>query len=164
LILPFSAVRGKGVGLCTLLDEEPDFLSRRRVRWWIGSSGTFGAETTAEARRQGVRAVSNLYGSSEFGLFAISCPLASGEFHLAPGHVLVEVVDRSGAPVRHGQLGRVVVTHLCGMDGDGSACQHEGTQIIRLATGDGATYLAGPCGCGLTTPRLRDIHRVGASR
>ena len=161
LVSPAKALRGKGVGLQTLLDEDADFLSRHGVRWWIGSSGTFDPDTITSARRQGVEAISNLYGCSEFGLFAISCPSNPGDFHVAQGHVLVEVVDQDGVPVRDGQFGRIVVTHLRGMDGEGNPVRHKGTQILRLFAGDGATYLRGPCSCGQTTSRPRDIRRIG---
>jgi phenylacetate-CoA ligase len=161
LVAPSKAVRGKGTGLQTLLEEDAKFLSRHGVRWWIGSSGTFDPDTIGSARHQGVETISNLYGCSEFGLFAISCPSNPGDFHIAQGHVLVEVVDENGVPVKDGQFGRVVVTHLRGMDREGVPCRHGGTQILRLFAGDGATYVDGACGCGLTTPRLRSVHRLG---
>lgn len=163
LVLPARTTRGKGVGLANLLDEDPKFLARRGVRWWVGSSVTFDAETVERAREQGVQVVSNLYGSSEFALFAISCPNIPGDYHVAQGHVLVEVVDQSGKAVENGQFGRIVVTHLCGMDESGQARIHGGTQILRLAAGDGATFLCNPCTCGLTTPRLRGVQRVGTT-
>jgi phenylacetate-CoA ligase len=162
LVLPGRTTRGKGVGLANLLDEDPKLLVRGGVRWWVGSSGTFDAETVERAQEQGVQVVSNLYGSSEFGLFAISCPKSPGDYHVAQGHVLVEVVDQSGKPVENGQFGRIVVTHLCGMDENGQARIHGGTQILRLAAGDGATFLSDPCACGLTTPRLRGVKRVSS--
>lgn len=163
LVLPAHTKRGKGIGLVELLAGGSELLARRGVRWWIGSSGTFGEESRALARGQGVESVSNLYGSSEVGLFAISCERFPGDFHLAQGHVLAEVVDESGAPVQSGQSGRVVVTHLCGMGGDGLPRTHSGTQILRLATGDGATFVSDPCTCGLTTPRIRNIMRINAT-
>jgi phenylacetate-CoA ligase len=163
VVLPVRSTRGKGVGLADLLDEDPRFLARHHVRWWVGSSGTFDAETVERARDQGVQVVSNLYGSSEFGLFAISCSRTPTDYHVAQGHVLVEVVDQSGTPVRNGDFGRIVVTHLCGMDENGHSCIHGGTQILRLAAGDGATFLSGPCTCGLITSRLRGVRRIGAS-
>ena len=160
LVLPAHAARGKGVGLLDLLDDDPEFLVRNGIRWWMGSSGTFDAETVNRANDQGVQVVSNLYGSSEFAPFALSCPENPGEFHVAQGHVLAEVVDQSGRPVASGQFGRIVVTHLCGLNEDGQACPHRGTQILRLAGGDGATVFHEPCKCGLTTPRLREIRRI----
>jgi len=160
LILPARTTRGKAVGLVDLLAGDSDLLARGGIRWWIGSSGTFGDENRILMRKQGVESVSNLYGSSEVGLFAISCARFPGDFHLAQGHVLAEVIDESGAPVQSGQSGRVVVTHLCGMDDNGLAQAHTGTQILRLATGDGATLVRDPCDCGLTTPRLRNIARI----
>jgi phenylacetate-CoA ligase len=161
LVVPGKTTTGKGAGLNTLLEADRTWLERHGVRWWIGSSGTFDAATVVAVRQHGVEAVSNLYGSSEFGMFAVSCRQAPGDFHISQGHVLVEVVDASGAAVDDGQFGRIVVTHLSGMDDNGHARIHGGTQIFRLAAGDGATFLGGPCGCGLTTPRLRNIQRVG---
>ena len=160
LILPERSTRGKGVGLSQLLAHDPNLLARHGVRWWIGSSGTFAPETLTLARRQEVESISNLYGSSEFGPFSISCAENPGDYHVAQGHVLVEVVDLSGAPVENGQCGRIVVTHLSGMEENGRVRIHEGTQILRLVGGDGATLLTDPCVCGLTSPRLRDVHRL----
>jgi len=161
LVLPERAKRGKGVGLVDLLGQDPEMLARFGVRWWIGSSGSFAAETLASVREQGIESVSNLYGSSEFGVFAVSCTKVAGDYHVAQGHVLVEVVDGAGAAVGDRGSGRVVVTHLCGADKTGKAGVHRGTQILRLAGGDGATLVSGPCDCGLTAPRLRDVHRLG---
>jgi len=160
LVLPGRTTRGKGIGLASLLETDPNILSRHRVRWWIGSSGTFDAETISVARQQGVETISNLYGSSEFGLCAISCTDLPTDFHVAQGHVLVEVVNDSGEQVEDGQFGRIVITHLAGMSEDGHARTHTGTQILRLAVGDGATYVSRICTCGLTTPRLRNVQRV----
>ena len=42
-------------------------------------------------------------------------------------------------------------------DESGKARSHGGTQMLRLAAGDGATLISEPCKCGLTTPRLRGI-------
>jgi phenylacetate-CoA ligase len=163
LVLPARAMRGKGFGLFDLLEQDSKFLRRHKVRWWIGSSGTFGHQSVLRARDQGVEIASNLYGSSEFALFAISCPKKHGEFHIAQGHVLAEVVDGSGNAVGEGESGKIVVTHLCGMDSEGQDVAHTGTQIIRLAAGDGATIHYDPCSCGLTTPRLREIRRIQAA-
>jgi len=160
LIIPARATRGKSAGLADLLDDDPNLLARHGVRWWIGSSGTFDKLTVRLARAHGVESISNLYGSSEFGIFAISCAKRPGEFHISQGHVLVEVIDESGHPVPNGGRGRIVVTHLCGLEEDGGARPHAGTQILRLANGDAGTLLTDACECGLTAPRLRDIRRV----
>ena len=163
LVLRVGNVGGKSIGLTNLLDDDPTFLARHGVRWWIGSSGTIGTESMDRVRQQGVERISDLYGSSEFAVFAISCPEAPDDYHVAQGHVLVEVVDETGVPVANDQFGRIVVTHLRGTDANGDACVHGGTQILRLANGDGATFLGEPCACGLTTPRLRDVQRVGTA-
>ena len=160
LVLPERSKRGKGVGLADLLACDPDLLKQFAVRWWVGSSWGFTEDTVGRAKGQGVESVSNLYGSSEFGVFAISCPGHLGDYHVAQGHVLVEVVDHQGVRVESGQSGRVVVTHLSGADITGQSEVHRGSQIFRLANGDGATLVNDACTCGLTTFRLRDIHRL----
>ena len=160
LVMPARTMRGKSVGIDTLLDQEPGLFERNKVCWWIGSSGTFDPEVVNQARAHGITTISNLYGSSEFAVFAISCAVHPSDFHVSRGYVLVEVVDEAGASVRHGQFGRIVVTHLSGVDEHGNACVHRGTQILRLANGDGATLLSQPCECGLTSPRLTGIRRI----
>jgi phenylacetate-CoA ligase len=145
-----------------LLRYEPAFFSHCAIRWWLGSSSTFTAEVRETARQQGVTSVTNLYGSSEFGTLAVSCCQNPGEFHLALGHVLVEVVDREGFPVPSGHRGRIVVTHLLASHEGGGLGPHEGSQLLRLDNGDEATFLDGPCPCGLSSPRIRDIRRRGA--
>ena len=160
LVMPARTIRGKSVGIDTLLDHEPGLFERNTIRWWIGSSGTFSPEVVDRAQARGITAISNLYGSSEFAVFAISCAARQSDFHVSQGYVLVEVVDEVGAPVRHGQFGRIVVTYLSGIDEHGNACVHRGTQILRLANGDGATLLSQPCQCGLTSPRLTGIQRM----
>jgi len=159
LVLPDRAKRGKGVGVSDLLESDRELLGRNGVLWWIGSSGTFAPAAIEAARTQGVQSISNLYGSSEFGLFAVSCQHEPEDFHIAQGHVLVEVVDASGTAVSSGRSGSIVVSHLAGLDGAGNATIHAGTQLLRLANGDWATFIAEPCSCGLTTPRLRHIRR-----
>jgi hypothetical protein len=162
VVLPERATRGKGIGIIDLLDASPAFLGDHGVCWWIGSSGTFNPSTTDRVRRAGV-SVSNLYGSSEVGLFAISCERSPGDFHVSRGCVLVEVVDDDGRAVAHGGSGRVVVTRLSGADESGGRLPNTGTQIFRLAIGDSATWISDPCPCGLTTPRVRDVQRRVAS-
>ena len=153
------SLRKSGLAVRELLDIEPDFFSRSEIRWWIGSSTTFSEEIRHLASEQGVLSVTNLCGSSEFGLFAVSCPQNPQEFHLGLGHVFVEVVDENGNAVGHGDCGRIVVTHLHASSPDGALVPHQGTQILRLDIGDKATVYTGRCSCGRTTPRISNIRR-----
>lgn len=160
LVIPGKSKDGKATGLAELIGRDPEFLAQKGVRWWIGSSGTFDQALIEQVQRQGVEAITNLYGSSEFAMLACSCTQSGADYHVAQGHVLVEVVDDNGQPVKSGEFGRIVVTHLRGVDGNGNACEHTGTQILRLAAGDGGTLVTEPCDCGLTTPRLRGVRRI----
>lgn len=144
-----------------LLQQDHEFFARYGIRWWLGSSSTFTEEIRETARRQGVQSITNLYGSSEFGTLAVSCRQTPEEFHLALGHVLVEVVDHQGFSVRSGERGRIVVSHLLTSHPDGGLGSHEGTQLFRFENGDEATFFDEPCACGLSSPRIRDIRRSG---
>jgi phenylacetate-CoA ligase len=56
--------------------------------------------------------VVNEYGCTESGIVAMECE--SGTQHLIPVAAFPEVVEPSGAPVRHGETGEVVITDLYG--------------------------------------------------
>jgi phenylacetate-coenzyme A ligase PaaK-like adenylate-forming protein len=110
IVMPARTVRAKSVGMETLLDQQLKFFEGNKVCWWIGSSGTFGREVVQQARAHGITTISNLHGSSEFAVFAISCAVHPGNFHVSQGYVLVEVADEAGVPVRHGEFGRILAS------------------------------------------------------
>ena len=92
------------------------------------------------------------YVTTEAGFVAIECPFHDG-LHVMDDHVVVEVVDRAGAPVRPGTAGdRVLLTVL------GSRT----LPLLRYEIGDSATMDTDPCACGRTSPRLRSIAPDGA--
>ncbi|MGZ3461519.1 MAG: phenylacetate--CoA ligase family protein [Archangium sp.] len=153
-----SGLRKGGKSVEDLLAADGQFFRRLGLTWWIGSSSTFTPELRTLTSSQGV-AVTNLYGSSEFGMLAVSCRAEPTHFHVALGHAFVEVVDDSGLPVRSGQRGRVVASKLCSVDGTGALGPHTGSQLLRLDNGDEATWMDEPCACGLTAPRIHSITR-----
>jgi len=94
--------------------------------------------------------VSQSYGTAELTLVAYECVQRSG-MHVSE-EVFVEIVDPvTGVQVGPSELGEVVVTSF-----------HEAYCLIRLGTGDLATYTDEPCVCGRTSQRLLAIKgRVG---
>jgi len=142
-----------------LLRFDAGFFAACGIQWWIGSSTTFTPRMRDIARSQGVREVTNLYGSSEFGIFGVSCVAQPQQFHLLLGHVLVEVVDDKGGPVSSGQRGRILASLVFASRAEGGVGPHEGTQLLRFENGDHATYLDGPCACGLQSPRITELTR-----
>jgi phenylacetate-CoA ligase len=154
-----SGQQKSGRSVEDLLRWDPNLFSRCGIRWWIGSSTTFTARMREIAQAQGVLAVTNLYGSSEFGMLGVSCAVQPKQFHLLLGHVLVEVVDDKGEPVSSGQRGRILASLIFSTRAEGGVGPHEGTQLLRFENGDRATYLDGPCACGLQSPRIMDLVR-----
>lgn len=79
----------------------------------------------------------NLYGASETGRLAGSCP-EHGTLHIHEEISLLEVVDEQGKPVPDGQTGRLVTTSFYNF----------AMPLIRYALGDYGAVSATPCPCG----------------
>ena len=95
----------------------------------------------------GVAAVDN-YGSTE-AFLAWQCP--QGSYHVNAEHVLLEVVDDEGRPVKSGHIGKVLLTTLH------NYCM----PLVRYEIGDYAVPVDGSCPCGRTLPLLGRV--VGRS-
>ncbi len=91
----------------------------------------------------------NAYATAELGFLAYDCDAQQG-LHFADG-VVVQVCDpTTGAHVKSGEAGQVVVTTF-----------NETYPTIRLGTGDLAVYIDAPCACGRKSPRIMLVGRVG---
>ena len=115
---------------------------------------TFGEMLRPEARdvvrdAWGVE-IADSYSSEELGYIALQCPV-SGHYHVQSENLIVEVLDRTGAPCAPGAVGEVVVSTL----------HNFAMPLIRYASGDFAE-VAEPCVCGRGLPALRRI--VGRQR
>lgn len=86
------------------------------------------------------------YGSQEVGLIAIPCP-ESGLMHVCADHLIVEVLDDRGEPVKPGATGRVVLTAL----------YNYVTPLLRYELGDLVETADAPCACGRTLPAIRRV-------
>ena len=89
--------------------------------------------------------IADNYSAEEMGTIAHQCS-GSTNLHVQAENVLVEVLDRDGAPCRPGQSGRVVVTAL----------HNFATPFIREELGDIVTA-GDPCDCGRGLPVLARI-------
>jgi|HubBroStandDraft_5_1064220.scaffolds.fasta_scaffold25595_1 phenylacetate-CoA ligase len=95
----------------------------------------------------GVEIVDN-YGMTE--LFpAWQCP--EGSYHVNAEHVMLELLDDDGSPVKPGELGRVVATTL----------ENYLAPLIRYDLNDYAVAVEGNCSCGRTLPLIGRV--VGRS-
>lgn len=91
----------------------------------------------------------NAYATAELGFLAYDCDAQQG-LHFADG-VVVQVCDpTTGAHVKSGEAGQVVVTTF-----------NETYPTIRLGTGDLAVFIDAPCACGRKSPRIMLVGRVG---
>ena len=90
--------------------------------------------------------VANGYGGRDAGFIAHQCP--KGKMHLSAEHLIVELLDQAGNPVKLGEMGEVTITHLCSED----------FPFIRYQTGDIAAFDTEPCDCGRGLPVLKEIH------
>lgn len=81
--------------------------------------------------------VSNRYGCEEVGLIASECERHQG-LHINEEHLVVELLDADGNPVKPGEEGRVVLTDLMNL----------GMPLIRYEVEDVAVLRSEPCVCG----------------
>lgn len=111
-----------------------------------------GGEVLTASARDRVRAAwgrepFDQYLTTEAGFVAMECGAHDG-LHVLDDHVVVEVVDRAGAPVEPGvRGGRVLLTVL------GSRTM----PLIRYELDDAATMTDAPCPCGRRSPRLLHV-------
>lgn len=89
--------------------------------------------------------VANGYGGRDAGFVAHECP--SGSMHISAEDIIVEILDAHGQPVRTGQRGEIVVTHLASQD----------FPFIRYGTGDVGALAGELCPCGRGLPLLKEI-------
>ncbi|MDF2855426.1 MAG: putative coenzyme f390 synthetase [Neobacillus sp.] len=95
-----------------------------------------------------------LFGSLEAMLIGLECGEQDG-FHLADGHLYVEIVDQNTLePLEAGQQGEIVVTTLL----------REGMPLVRFRTGDIGFIDESDCACGVRLPKLflrgRNIEQI----
>ncbi len=79
--------------------------------------------------------VADEYGARDAGFIAQQCP--AGAYHVSMESLIVELLDESGQPVPHGELGEVTITHF----------DSQAMPFIRYRTGDFAR-MGGACSCG----------------
>ena len=109
-----------------------------------------GSEVLEASQRERIRHVfgvdiSDNYGSTE-AFLAWECP--AGSYHINAEHVIVEVVDDTGAPAAPGTLGRVLVTTL----------RNRVMPLVRYEIGDYAVVATeSRCRCGRTLPLIGAI-------
>ncbi len=89
--------------------------------------------------------VANGYGGRDAGFIAHECP--AGKMHITAEDIIVEIIDTSGQPVKCGESGEIVVTHLA----------TSGYPFIRYKTGDVGILDEQLCECGRGLPLLKEI-------
>ena len=109
-----------------------------------------GGEQALQHTRDVVREVfscdmRSYYGATEFEVIGQDCGVdEQRSYHINAEYFYVEVVDDGGRRVPDGTMGRVLITSL----------EHEVFPFIRYEIGDMGHFVASPCPCGRTLPRL----------
>jgi phenylacetate-CoA ligase len=117
----------------------------RPLRSVMSCAGTLTDDVRSSLETAVQGAVHDKYGSRDAGDMACEC--SEGGMHVFANRCLIEIVDRSGAVVVPGNLGRILVTVL----------GNRRFPLIRYAIGDMGTTAPGPCSCGRTFPLLENI-------
>ncbi|MEO6677096.1 MAG: aldehyde dehydrogenase family protein [Pseudomonas sp.] len=96
---------------------------------------------------------SAIYGSVDAGPLGHACAATrDGIFHLMGDIQHLEIVDLDqDIPVRNGEVGRLLFTSRA----------RQGQVVRRYELGDTGRWVAGPCSCGLSSPRFELLERHG---
>lgn len=89
--------------------------------------------------------VANGYGGRDAGFTAHQCP--QGSLHLSAEDIVVEIVDRYGQVLPHGETGEIVITHLSTSE----------FPFVRYRTGDVGSLGKETCTCGRGLPVLASV-------
>lgn len=89
--------------------------------------------------------VANGYGGRDAGFIAHECPARN--MHITAEDIIVEIIDTDGNPVKAGESGEIVVTHLA----------TAGYPFVRYKTGDVGILDDQQCSCGRGLPLLKEI-------
>ena len=89
--------------------------------------------------------VANGYGGRDAGFIAHECP--AGNMHITAEDIIVETIGSDGKPVKSGEAGEIVVTHLA----------TRGYPFVRYRTGDIGVLDDKQCSCGRGLPILKEI-------
>lgn len=89
--------------------------------------------------------VANGYGGRDAGFLAHQC--SKGSMHITQEDVILEIIDENDRPVKPGEAGEIVVTHL----------HSYGFPFIRYKTGDIGRLSNRLCDCGRGLMILEDI-------
>ncbi|MFC1847996.1 phenylacetate--CoA ligase family protein [Chloroflexota bacterium] len=86
------------------------------------------------------------YGTADVGFAACECRAKEG-MHILDDDMFIEICDpQTGKQLGAGEVGEIVATSFDKI-----------YPLIRLGTGDLATYADEPCSCGRTVPRISNI-------
>ncbi len=120
-----------------------DLTSLRLKKMWLGGEGCSPAFRKRVEKIWGTT-VNFSCGSTECGAIGIECDAHNG-YHIAQGHLLVEIVDpKTGKVLEPGETGEIVITCLLRFD----------IPLIRYRTQDLGSLDPKPCPCGVTLERL----------
>ncbi len=120
-----------------------DLTSLRLKKIWLAGEGCSPAFRKRVEIIWGTT-VNFVYGATECGLIGIECDAHNG-YHIAQGHVLVEIVDpKTEKVLEPGEIGEIVITCLLRFD----------TPLIRYRTQDLGCLDPQPCPCGVPLERL----------
>ena len=89
--------------------------------------------------------VANGYGGRDAGFIAHECPARN--MHITAEDIIVEIINTDGNPVKAGESGEIVVTHLA----------TAGYPFVRYKTGDVGVLDDQQCSCGRGLPLLKEI-------
>ena len=132
---------------------DPRELGLRRILLGGEPGGAIPAVREQLAAEYGAHVTEGLGNADLIPVYAANCDELTGNHHLAPDHMLLELIDPDGGDTvewSDGAEGELVATHL------GRDC----VPLVRFRVRDRVIVWTSQCPCGRTTPRITCVGRT----
>lgn len=158
----------KGGSIQDLLEADvtagSNYINGDNIKLLVMSSTGISKELYKELTDMGIKAMVNIYGSTDVCTTAVSPPYDPFELLLTFGHNAPFVIKPGKGHVKNNERGMLIASRIGSYDDDGNIIPNQGTQLINFHLGDEVLYKDRCSVDGWTLPSISDIKRVAESK
>jgi phenylacetate-CoA ligase len=154
----------KGGSIQDLLEADvtsgTNYINGDHIKLLIMSSTGISKELYEELTQNGIKAMVNIYGSTDVCTTAVSPPNDPFELILTFGHNAPFIIKPGQGHVKHNERGLLVASRIGSYDEHGNVVPNQGTQLINFHLGDNVLYKDRCSVEGWTLGGISDVQRV----
>ncbi|HSU72380.1 MAG TPA: hypothetical protein VLJ21_00845 [Candidatus Binatia bacterium] len=154
----------KGGSIQDLLEADvttgTNYINGDRIKLLIMSSTGITRDLYEELVQNGIKAMVNIYGSTDVCTTAVSPPYDPFELILTFGHNAPFVIRPGQGQVNNNERGLLIASRIGSYDEHGNVIPNQGTQLLNFHLGDDVLYRDRCSVEGWTLPGISDVKRV----